>query len=221
MKVDSGTEILNSLLEGGFDSNIYINTLYGPAATGKTTCCFLMAIANAKRGGKTIFIDTENGFSVERLRQLTEDCNKILESIFLIHVNSFKEQTKKIEDACKLIEKTKIDVLIVDTIGAHYRNVLKDDVYAANKEMDYQLQLLNDTAKNHKTTVLITNQVYTNIENKKTTIVGGSMVIGWSKCLIELKKLHGNKRIAKLVKHKTLPEKEVLFEIVETGFTLL
>lgn len=219
MKQPSGTEVLDSLLEGGLDSDI-INIIYGPAATGKTTCCLLAAIAAVKNKEKVIFIDTENGFSVERLKQLNKDYKKVLENIFLIKVGSFDEQIKKIKEVCELAKKVEIGLLIVDTIGAYYRKELKKDVYVINKEMDLQLRALNDVAKNTKTTVLITNQVYTNIETKKTVIVGGEMLKGWSKCLIELRNLKGNKRVARLEKHPKLKEKEVLFEIAEKGFIL-
>jgi len=216
----TGTEVLNSLLGGGYDSNI-INTIYGPAASGKTTCALLAAIAVGEKKGKTIFVDSENGFSVERLKQLTPNYKQILESIFLIKVNSFQEQTKTIKEINNLVSKTKIDLLIVDTIGAHYRNVLKSNVYGVNKIMDIQLDILNKIAKTHNTTILICNQVYTSLITKKITIVGGDMLSSWSKCLIEFENLHGPKRIARLIKHPNLSKKEIVFEIIENGFTLL
>lgn len=217
MRLDCGTGVLNSLLEGGFDCG-GITTIYGPAATGKTTCCLLAAIAIAKSKGKTIFVDSENGFSVERMKQLTKEYKVVLDSIFLIKIDSFKNQIEKIKWVYDLIKKVDIDLLVIDTIGSHYRTVLKEDVYEVNRAMSSQLQILNDIAKNHKTTVLITNQVYTNIQNQKTTIVGGDMLRNWSKCLVELKKLEGNRRVALLKKHREIKEKEILFEIVEKGF---
>jgi len=47
-----------------------ITTIYGPAGTGKTNFCMLVAISQAKKGNKVIFVDAEGGFSVERLKQI-------------------------------------------------------------------------------------------------------------------------------------------------------
>jgi RecA/RadA recombinase len=53
---------------GGYDCDI-ITTFYGPAGSGKTNFCVLAAASIARRK-KVIFIDTEGGFSFERLNQL-------------------------------------------------------------------------------------------------------------------------------------------------------
>ena len=60
---------LNFFSEKG-NKNPDIKLIYGPAAAGKTTYCLLTSISMAKKGKKVMFIDTENGFSIERLKQL-------------------------------------------------------------------------------------------------------------------------------------------------------
>ncbi|MBW2971037.1 DNA repair protein RadB, partial [Candidatus Woesearchaeota archaeon] len=92
MILAAGSEVFNKLLNGGYQSGI-LNTIYGPASSGKTTACLLATISCAKLGKKTVFVDTENGFSVERLKQLTQEFQKVLESVTLVTVKSFKEQT--------------------------------------------------------------------------------------------------------------------------------
>ena len=47
-----------------------LTMIYGNAASGKTTSCLLAAIACARNNGKIIFVDTENSFDSDRLKQL-------------------------------------------------------------------------------------------------------------------------------------------------------
>jgi DNA repair protein RadB len=67
----------------------------GPPGCGKTNLCLIACCSQAKKGNKIIFVDTEGGFSVERVKQLVgEDYKKILENILLLEPKSFEEQKK-------------------------------------------------------------------------------------------------------------------------------
>ena len=63
-RVATGSEILDELLEGGYEKDA-ITTIYGPAGAGKTTMALLAAIETAKRGKKTIQKRTSKGFKNE------------------------------------------------------------------------------------------------------------------------------------------------------------
>ena len=207
----------DSLLGGRYSKDT-INLIYGPAASGKTTCCLLAAINIAKNNGKVIFIDTENGFSVERLEQLGgENYKEIIKNIFLLKIKSFEDQKKKFDMLFKIVKEGGISLVIIDTLGSQYRKVLKEDITGVNKALIEQLKVLKYII-NSGVTVLVTNQVYANINEKdKVESVGGKMVKNFSKLLIELQNLsHGNRK-AILLK----PEhKEILFKIKKEGFIL-
>lgn len=221
MKIPSGTEVFDRILEGGYEKGI-ITTIYGPAATGKTTACLLAAIETVKRGGKAVFIDTENGFSTERVKQLTDNYDVVLSSIFLIKASSFEEQHKQVLFIAELVKKTGLDLIIVDTIGAHYRGVLQSDVKGINRMMAWQLDVLKKISKDAGIPVILTNQVYGVFgERDKVNIVGGDMLKNYSDSLIELKKLRASNRGAILRKHPSFMEKEIAFKIVERGLILL
>ena len=65
----SGTNNLDLLLGGGFRSKkSYI--IYGANSTGKTQLCHQLCIEAFKIGIKTIYIDTENTFRPERIKEL-------------------------------------------------------------------------------------------------------------------------------------------------------
>ena len=72
--------------------------------------------------------------------------------------------------------------------------------------------------------IIITNQVYSlfskNEEDQKlereVSMVGGDLLKYWSKCLIELQNSHGRRKLI-LKKHRSLPVKELDFEITNEG----
>ncbi|MBU4284249.1 MAG: DNA repair and recombination protein RadB [Nanoarchaeota archaeon] len=214
-KISSGSEIIDELLDGGY--NKVVTTIYGPAASGKTTLVMLAAIQQAKQGKKSIFVDTENGFSVERLKQLSgENFEKVLHNTIIFSIKSFSEQQEKMEKIKLLVDNGKISLVIVDTIGSKYRVKLNEDAYKANKSMDMQLRTLADITR-QGVPVILTEQVYADLnKNGEISIVGGNMLRNWSKCLIELEKIN-SKRKAIIRKHESLTNKEVLFEIKEKG----
>lgn len=208
MKVSCGSRDLDVFL-GGYDS--VINCIYGPPASGKTTLCLMAAVDLAKKGGKVIFVDTENGFSFERFKQLCRgEFSKVIDNIILFRIKDFEDQCEKINDLRKVVLAGKIGLVIVDTIGMYYRLESKNDLYKANKGMDKQLKVLAEIARGG-IPVIMSNQVYTNIENNRINLVGGDMLRNWSKCLIELNK---NPRRITVVKPEN---KEMVFEIREGG----
>ncbi len=69
MRISTGSFDLNKWLEGGYEKDI-ITMIAGPAGSGKTNFCILSACSQAKKGNKVIFIDTEGGFSIERVKQI-------------------------------------------------------------------------------------------------------------------------------------------------------
>ncbi len=167
----------------------------------------MAAIKYAKQG-KVIFLDSEDSFSIERVKQLCTDYKKIINNILLLKIKNFDEQTKQFNKLKEIVKSSKAKLLILDTIGMHYRVSLKKDPHSTNKEMDRQLRMLNEISK--EIPVLITNQVYHNFSGE-TRMVGGDMVKNWSKCLIELKK-----EPRKIILKKP-EQKEMFFKIEETG----
>ena len=98
-----------------------------------------------------------------------------------------------------------------------------EKVRGVNGEMAKQMRTLAEIARKQKIPVLITNQVYSSYvegdafsEEKKVNIIGGDLFKYWSKCIIQLNK-SSSKRKAILLKHRSLPEKEMSFEIRDKG----
>jgi len=93
------------------------------------------------------------------------------------------------------------------------------NIYEVNKQLGIQLSLLTEIARKNNIPVLITNQVYSDFDQKdKVNIVGGDLLKYQSKCLIELKKVEDGVRKAIIQKHRSIEEeKHIYFRITDLG----
>lgn len=217
-KISTGTQAMDDLLDGGYEADA-ITTIYGPAGSGKTNLAILAAVGVAGSGKKVIYIDTEGGFSVTRLKQVAPSYKKIIEKIIFLNPTTFSEQIKSIEKLRNLVNNN-IGLIVIDTIAMLYRLELKgEDVHAINKALGMQIAILTEITRKKGIPVIITNQVYTLPElNNKVNMVGGDILKYGSKCLIELQAGHKGIRKAIIRKHRSIAgEKEALFKIVENG----
>ena len=219
MRIPTGSKILDDMLEGGYETDI-LTTVYGPSGSGKTTLGVLAAVSVAKRGRKVIYIDTEGGFSPERMAQISSDYEKLIKNVIFLRPSSFKEQKKDFEKLKELVND-KIGIIIVDTIAMLYRLELgkSEEVYETNREMGKQLSYLAAIARKKNIPVLIANQVYADFDNPGMfKMVGGDLLKYSSKCLIELRTKKGSNRVALLKKHRSIGEsKEIAFKLVDKG----
>lgn len=231
VKISTGGYDLNRFLSGGYETDI-ITTIYGPAGCGKTNLCLIASVSQAKKSKKVIFMDTEGGFSTERVKQISgDDYQETLKNILLLQPTSFNEQKKAFESLLKELKNNSVGLIIVDGMTMLYRLEIgdsKDDesaVYSINKELAKQLRTLAEIARNKNIPIIITNQIYYSFQSEEewrsgkervVNMVGGDLLKYWSKCLIELKNLQG-RRTMFLRKHRSLPEKEMQFVIVNSG----
>lgn len=237
-KISAGSYDINKWLYGGYDKDI-ITTIYGPAGCGKTNFCTLVAWSQAKKGNKVIFIDTEGGFSVERFKQIfgdgkTAEISKLLENVLLLKPTNFEEQEEAFERLLKEIKNSNnIGLIVVDGMTMLYRLEMAearkekdfDKIDLNNSRLARQMRILAEISRKRNIPVIVTNQVYSEFlseedvaagKEKGVFMVGGDILKYWSKCIIELKNARG-KRTAVLRKHRSLPEKEMDFEIVNEG----
>jgi len=87
-KIPTGCEVLDEILDGGF-SIVELSLVCGEEDTAKTTLAMQCAINCARLGYKTLFIDCDGTFSIERLAQLALDLEKIAELIILSKPEDF------------------------------------------------------------------------------------------------------------------------------------
>jgi len=232
-KISTGSYDFNKWLYGGYEKDV-ITMIAGPPGSGKTNLAILVSCSQAKKGNKVIFIDTEGGFSIERIKQLVgEKYKEVLENILLLKPTSFEEQKKSFEKLFLQVKKGQVSLIIIDGMAMLYRLELADaqksgeseSIKKINREIAKQMRNLAEISRKQEIPILITNQVYMGFLSeedwkkgveRETNLVGGDLFKYWSKCIIELKNDKGKKR-AILLKHRSLPLKEINFEIREKG----
>ena len=218
--IPTGSKILDKMLRGGYEKDI-ITTVYGPAGSGKTILSMLCAVQMARIPKKVIYIDSENNFSLERLKQIAPyDYEKVLSHFAFLRPTTFEEQKKIFQKLNTLVNKS-IGLMVVDTIGMLYRLALsgKSGIFEINRELGKQIALLNEIARKKHIPVLLTNQVYADFEKKESVkMVGGDILRYASKCLLELSLTPQRNRKITLQKHRSIKEgKSIIIKIVEGG----
>ena len=96
----------------------------GPSGSGKTNFCMFPLIKTTGSGKKVIFVDTEGGFSVERLKQITKHYKDVMKRTLFFHPTSFAEQIKTFENIKVILKdrmRENIGMIIVDSISMLYR----------------------------------------------------------------------------------------------------
>ena len=232
-KISTGSYDFNKWLYGGYEKDV-ITMIAGPPACGKTNFGLLVSCSQAKKGNKVIFVDTEGGFSIDRVKQIVGDEHeKILANIILLEPTSFEEQKKSFAKLLNQVKKGHVSLIIIDGMAMLYRLELGDAVKSkdsenikkVNREIAEQMRALAEIARKQRIPIIITNQVYGSFLSeedwkkgveREMNIVGGDLFKYWSKCIIELKYDKGKRR-AVLLKHRSLPKKEMNFEIRNKG----
>ncbi len=245
-KISTGSYDLNKWLFGGYETDI-ISMIAGPPGSGKTNFVIIASVSLAKKNQKVLFVDTEGGFSIDRVRQLSSENEiqeDVLNNIILMKPTNFDEQRKVFEKLLQTLKKEHVSLINIDGMAMLYRlelgdaaqldeNVEEDGenkkrdgrIKKVNSEMAKQMRTLAEISRKQGIPILITNQVYKSYLSEEDlrkgvkpemNLVGGDLLKYWSKCIIELK-FEGGKRKAVLLKHRSLPQKELTFEITNIG----
>ncbi|MEK6923372.1 MAG: DNA repair and recombination protein RadB [Nanoarchaeota archaeon] len=219
-KTSSGSPILDELLNGGFEKEV-ITTVYGPAGSGKSNIAMIATASVIKQGKNVIYIDTEGGFSAERMKQLLPyDYERIMQNIILLKPISFDEQKKHFAKLNGAVDKDRIGLIVVDSITMLYRleKGSDEEIRTTNKELAKQLSQLSEIARKKDIPILVTNQVYADFKKENSFhMVGGDLLKYWSKDIVKLE-FENNYRRAEIVKHRSIPERKcITFEISNSG----
>lgn len=214
---------LDQILGGGIEKG-NITQFYGPPGSGKTNISLNLAVQVAKEGKKVVYIDTEGGISIDRVKQLAKnDFDQIANNIIIFEPDSLEKQTedlKKIESWIRS-NSDQVDLVILDSAVALYR-LNEGKSKALNKELGVQMWILSRLSRKYDVAVVITNQIYSTFEDEKPTAikpVGGTILMYWSKIIIELYKSDvDGERIATLKRHKSIVEgRDIKFTITNHG----
>ena len=230
--ITTGSKSFDELMGGkGFESQA-ITEFFGEFGSGKTQIVHQMCV-NAQlpeeKGGlnsHVFYIDTENTFRPDRIKQMTEaydlDTDEILSKIHVARAYNSSHQMLLAEKVNELSKEFSARLLIVDSLTSHFRaefvgrGALADRQQKLNKHMHALLRWgdLNNGA------VLVTNQVSSKPDaffGDPTRPIGGHIVGHTATFRLYLRKSKGGKRIARLIDSPHLPEGEAVFSVSEKG----
>ena len=214
---------LDTLLGGGFEKGT-ITQIFGPPSSGKSNITMTLAVNVAKNNKKVIYMDTEGGISIDRVKQIAgPDFSKVANNIIVLEPTNFLEQNDNLKSIDFWLKKnhTDVDLIILDSAVALYR---VDDMKSSklNKELGKQMGMLSKIARQYDVAVVVTNQIYSSIDeegNNDIRAVGGTILQYWSKVIIQLERGDEiNQRVATLIRHRSIPEgKKAMFTISSNG----
>ncbi|WOF16554.1 DNA repair and recombination protein RadA [Methanoplanus sp. FWC-SCC4] len=232
---------LDELMGGGLETMSIIE-FYGEFGSGKSQISHQMSV-NAQLpeelgglNGSVIYIDTENTFRPERVRQMVEglevdgeipDAEEFLSHIHVAEAFTSDHQMLLVDSirelASELRETDKpLRLIVVDSLMAHFRAEYagRGTLSARQQKLNKYMYDLAKLAKESNAVVIVTNQVQSNpavFFGDPTKPTGGNIVGHASKFRVYLRKSKGGKRVAKLVDSPDQPEGEAAFVVEMAG----
>lgn len=228
VKIPTGSESFDALLDGGFESGA-ITEVFAEFGAGKTQIGHLLAVNTIRQNpdATVVYIDTENTFRPDRIKQFAtgagEDPEKVLAQIKVAKAYNSDHQVLLAEKVNDLIKDgNDVRLVIVDSLTAHFRaefigrGTLADRQQKINKHMHTLLKL----ADQKNVAVYVTNQVMAKPDQffgDPTQAIGGHVVAHASTFRIYLRKGKKGSRVAKLIDAPNLPDGECNFFIESEG----
>jgi RecA/RadA recombinase len=203
--IPTGCKNLDNYLGGGLHPET-ISLVYGEAETGKTTLSTQCAANCANGGQRTLYIDCDGTFSVQRLGQITKKrFPQTAESIVLARPEDFRAQAVVIDQLSDYVSKG-FGLTVIDTFTSLYRMRVSETpskTFELNRELNRQLAVLAQTAKIKKIAVMITSQVHSVMDENPATVepVATRVLKFWANAIFALK-FTENPRIVRLTVEK-------------------
>ena len=199
-----------------------MSLIYGEAETGKTSLAVQCAVNCARRGYKSLFIDTDGTFSYERLSQIAEyDYERISPLMIIMRPATFQDQSRAVDHLEKVIN-SKFGLIVVDTVTSLYRVELDEpkETYAANRELNRQLAVLTQIAKTCGIAVLIVSQVRSVPLGERTEMkpVATRVLNYWSDVVLDMRQT-GQTRVIQVLreKHPKIKGKGAIYVNIENS----
>ncbi|MDV3104670.1 DNA repair and recombination protein RadA [Thermococcus waiotapuensis] len=181
--------------------------------------------------GSVVWIDTENTFRPERIRQIAENRglnpDEVLKNIYVARAFNSNHQMLLVEKAEEIIkEKAETDrpvkLLVVDSLTSHFRSeyVGRGTLAERQQKLAKHLADLHRLANLYDIAVFVTNQVQAKPDaffGDPTKPVGGHILAHSATLRIYLRKGKAGKRVARLIDSPHLPEGEAVFTVTEKG----
>ena len=239
VKFTTGSKDLDTFLKGGVESQA-LTEFVGEFGSGKSQLCHTLCVtANTNpqtsgRGQKLvgkinpiIFVDTENTFRPERVRQIAEarglDHEEIMKKIFICRIHNSAQLEAVIKNLGKYIEQYKARLVIIDSIISLHRAEYsgRETLSERQQRLNIMLHKLVRLAEIYNVAIVYTNQVQSIPDIPFGTVdptraAGGNIIAHASTYRIFLRKA-GRNRIAIMLDSPHHAYGQVKFTISEGG----
>lgn len=230
-KVTTGSKALDDLLGGGVETQS-ITEVFGAYGSAKTQLAHQLAVnvqLPEERGGlegNVLYIDSENSFRPERIKQMAEalglESEKVLERILVGRAYNSDHQMILVKKAGEIVKEKNIKLIVVDSITGQFRTDYsgRGELSLRQQKLNRHLKDLQILAEIHNLVVFVTNQVMTNpglLFGDPTTAIGGHVLHHATKTRVYLRRGKAGTRICRLVDSPHLPDGECLIRITEKG----
>src|SRR5216110_636679 len=128
----------------------------------------------------------------------------VAKNILFSEPYSFEEQENLIEKAVKLANsKSEVGLIVIDSITMHYRLTMRDETRREERYgLTRQIAKLLRASRERGIPVVVTSQVYTDIETGAYLPLGGHMLSHNAKTIIRFERSGTSARTAVLEKHR-------------------
>ncbi len=228
-RILTGSTALNNLLGGGIEAGAITET-YGQYGSGKTQIAHAICVNCLKEypDATVVFIDTENTFRPERIKQLAEgaglDPDKVLKSMKVARAYNSDHQILLAEKVDELVTKNGLNVklVVVDSLTGHFRAefIGRGSLAERQQKLNRHIHTLQRLADVHNLAVYVTNQVMARPDmffGDPIEAIGGNIVAHSSTFRLYLRRGKKGTRVARLVDSPNLPEGEATFCVEEGG----
>lgn len=229
VKLSTGSQVFNTLMGGGIETNA-ITECFGEFGSGKTQIGHLLTVnaLASDPNAHTVYIDTENTFRPERIKELCAnldvDPDEILSRIMVARAYNSDHQMLLAEKVDSLITEQgkKIRLVVVDSLTSHFRAefIGRGTLAERQQKLNRHMHELAKIASSHNVCVYVTNQVMAKPDQffgDPTTSIGGHIVAHASTFRIYLRKGRKGTRVAKLIDAPNLADGECCFEVQSAG----
>ena len=229
-KISTGSDHFDTLMGGGFETGA-ITECFGEFGSGKTQVGHILAVNTLRDDpdAYAVYIDTENTFRPERIRQLAEGAGlnpeDALNRIMVARAFNSDHQMLLVEKVDTLITEQgkKVRLVVIDSLTSHFRAefIGRGTLAERQQKLNRHMHMLSKIASTYNICVYVTNQVMAKPDQffgDPTQAIGGHVVAHASTFRIYLRKGKKGTRVAKLIDAPNLPDGEVCFEVLEGGF---
>ena len=224
--ISTGSNNFNKAIGGGFFSGkVYV--VFGANKTGKTQICHQLSVQAFENSFKVVYLDTENTFRPERVRELAEsnkyNSEKTLKNIYVSKIMSNNALLLKLNELDSLIKSNNVKLLIIDTINNFFRIERSDKLTSFLKAQTTYFKILekiNNLTQRFQLITILTAQVAPNFNEKavvKEFPVGIQYLNHFFSEVLYLSSKEKNMIYIHLVNSQFLPEKKVIYTITKRG----